>query len=151
MLLFVSVVVTLGFFFVASVNISRISSICQLLGFASLIIAIMLNIRYSLTEFEYAVDDCDFTITRITGNRRQIVCCVALESAISVLQKRDYDHLPAAEKGIIKYSLNQNMKAESYVFLFDFNGKREKVEFEPNEAFVSILKNKIEIATSNKE
>ncbi len=143
MLLTVSVVVTAGLFLLSTIITENYSALVRFLGFASLMLSILFNVRYSLTEFEYAVSNGDFSVVKITGNRRQQICCVALESAIDLFTKRDYQHLPSNEKGIIKYSLNQNMKADSYVFLCEFNGKRAMIEFEPNEAFVSILKQEI--------
>lgn len=141
-LLFVSAAVTALLFLISTLEIPY-ASLVQLVGFVALIASIWLNVRYSLTEFEYAVGNGDFAITRITGNRRQTVCNVALETAIDLIPKRDYDHLPSNEKAIIKYSLNQNMRAESFVFLCDFNGKRAMIEFEPNCEFVAILKDEI--------
>ncbi len=150
MLLILSAVITLSLFFVCSVTTGYVSTVTQLSGFAVLVVGILLNTRYSLTEFEYAVDDNDFTITKILGNKRQIVCCVALETAVALLTKADYSHLPSGEKATIKYSLNQNLKCESYVFVCNFNGKRAKIEFEPNAPFVAILRDKIDNATKNK-
>lgn len=141
-LLFVSAAVTALLFLVSTLAIPY-ASLVQLLGFVALIVSIWLNVRYSLTEFEYAVGNGDFAVTRITGNRRQTVCNVALETALSLMPKRDYQHLPQSEKAIIKYSLNQNMRADSFVFLCDFNGKRAMIEFEPNGEFVAILKDEI--------
>ena len=142
-----SVIVTAGLFLIATLT-EQYTSAVRMLAMIALMAAILLNVRYSLTEYEYIVENGDFSVVRITGNRRQTVCCVALSTAISLLEKRDYDHLPSNEKGIIKYSLNQNMKADSYVFLCDFNGKRAMIEFEPNAAFVSIMKREISL---NKE
>ncbi len=149
-LLFVSAAVTAILFLISTLQIPY-ASLVQLSGFVSLMIAILLNVRYSLTEFEYSVGNGDFSVTRITGNRRQVVCNVAIETAISLLEKRDYDHLPSSEKAIIKYSLNQNMRAQSYVFLCDFNGKRAMIEFEPNHEFVAILKDEIAKYVSSEE
>ena len=142
LILFVSVAVTLLLFLLASLD-TPVKSVINLFAFAALMVAILVNVRYSLTEFEYSVGNGDFSVTKIIGNRRQTVCCVALESAIELIPKRDYLHLPSAEKAIIKYSLNQNMFAESFVFLCDFNGKRAMIEFEPNKEFVAILKDEI--------
>ena len=147
MLLLVSVVVTAGLFLISTL-VESYSAFVRFAGFAALMLSILFNVRYSLTEFEYAVGNGDFSVVKITGNRRQQVCCVALESAIDLYTKRDYNHLPSAEKGILKYSLNQNMIAESYVFLCDFNGRRAMIEFEPNSSFVAIMKK--EIASSKK-
>lgn len=149
-LLFISAAVTAILFLISTLQIPY-ASLVQLTGFISLIIAIWLNVRYSLTEFEYSVGNGDFSVTRITGNRRQVVCNVALETAISLIEKRDYDHLPSAEKAIIKYSLNQNMRASSYVFLCDFNGKRAMIEFEPNHEFVAIMRDEISKYTASEE
>ncbi len=149
-LLLVSVAVTLSLFLLSTLflNYTAFLSFC---GFVSLMIAILLNVRYSLTEFEYSVSNGNFAITKITGNRRQVVCNVDLETAIDLLPKKDYDHLPSSEKGIIKYSLNQNMKANSFVYLCDFNGKRAMIEFEPNKEFVAILKDEIKKARESSE
>ena len=149
-LLFVSAAVTAILFLISTLQIPY-ASLVQLSGFVALIISIWLNVRYSLTEFEYSVGNGDFSVTRITGNRRQVVCNVALETAVSLLEKRDYDHLPSSEKAIIKYSLNQNMRAKSYVFLCDFNGKRAMIEFEPNNEFVAIFRDEISKYVSSEE
>jgi len=142
LLLAASVGVTALLFLISTLPIPY-ASLFNLLGFVALMAGILLNVRYSLTEYEYTVSCGDFSVIRITGNRRQTVCCVALETAIDLLPKRDYDHLPSPEKGIIKYSLNQNMKADSFVFLCEFNGKRAMIEFEPNKEFVAIMKDEI--------
>lgn len=142
LLLWVSVFVVAGLFFVAT-YIQSYASLTRLMAFVALMAAILLNVRFTLTEYEYCINGGDFSVIKITGNRRQTICCVALETAIGLLEKRDYDHLPSDQKAIIKYSLNQNMKAQSYVFLCEFNGKRAMIEFEPNEAFVTIMKREI--------
>ncbi len=135
-------VVTALLFLVGSFDIPY-ASLLRLLGFVSLAVALNTVVRYCITEFEYVISGGSFSIVKTTGNRKQTVCNVALETAIDLMEKRDYDHLPSAEKAVIKYSLNQNIKAKSYVFLCEFNGKRAMIEFEPNEAFVSIMKNEI--------
>ena len=68
-------------------------------GFLALMASLLLNVRYSLTEYEYSVSGGDFSVTRITGNRRQIVCCIALETAVDLMPKKDYKNLPSNEKG----------------------------------------------------
>ncbi len=150
LLLVTCVVVTLSFFFVSTV-VPAYNSIVQLGGYISLVVSILLVCRFSMTELEYSVTDCDFAVTKIVGNKRTPMCCVALETAIDVFEKADYDKLPRSEKGITKYSLNQNMFAKSYVFLCEFNGRRAMIEFEPNIQFVMILKNAIKDAKHQSE
>ena len=149
-LLFTCILVTLTFFFISSA-ISTIGAFVRFCGIVCMMISILLVVRYSLTEFEYSVGDGAFGVTKIVGNKRTVVCSVALETAIDLYSKRDYDHLPSDQKGQIKYSLNQNMVAESFVFLFEFNGKRTMVEFEPNLQFVAIVKDEIEKAKKDRE
>ncbi len=149
-LLFVCAFVSLTLFFVATV-VPSYKAFIEFCGIAAVMVSILLVVRYTLTEFEYAVCDGSFSVTKIVGNKRTVICQVALETATELLKKRDYDHLPSAEKAIIKYSLNQNIKAESYVFLCDFNRKRAMIEFEPNVEFVAILKNEIKNAKQNSE
>ena len=144
-LLFTCTLVTLTLFFVSTV-VTAYSGFVEFCGFVALMISILLVVRYSMTEFEYSVNTEDFTVTKIVGNKRTVVCSVALETAVDLLEKPAYRALPASEKGIIKYSLNQNMRAKSYVFLCEFNGKRAMIEFEPNKEFAAILYNAIKNA-----
>lgn len=150
LLLFTCVIVTLSIF-IASTIVPAYNALVEFCGYISLIASILLVYRYSMTEFEYAVTDSDFTITRIVGNKRTPVCCVALETAIDVYEKEDYAKLPRGEKGITKYSLNQNMFAKSFVFLCEFNERRAMIEFEPNIQFVMILKSAIKEARQRSE
>lgn len=149
-LLFVCAFVSLTLFFISTV-VPSYKAFVEFCGIAAVLVSILLVVRYTLTEFEYAVGDDSFSVTKIVGNKRTVVCQVALETAIDLLEKRDYDHLPSAEKAIIKYSLNQNIKAESYVFLCMFNGKRAMIAFEPNKEFVAIVKNEIKNAKRDSE
>lgn len=150
LLLVTCVVVTLSIF-IASTIVPAYSALVEFCGYISLVASILLVYRYSMTEFEYAVTDCDFTITRIVGNKRTPVCSIALETAIDVYEKSEYVKLPRSEKGITKYSLNQNMFAKSFVFLCEFNERRAMIEFEPNIQFVMILKSAIKDARQRSE
>ncbi len=149
-LLFTCIFVTLSLFF-ASTVVPKFHSFVEFCGFAALAVSILLIVRYSLTEFEYAVGNGDFSVTKIVGNKRTVVCVIALESAVGLYTQRDYDHLPSSEKAIIKYSLNQNMGADCHVFLCVFNGKRTMVRFEPNNAFAAIVRDEIRKSKQSSE
>ncbi len=144
-LIFTCALVTLALFCL-STAITQFSGFIRFCGFVSLMISILLTVRYPLTEFEYAVGNGSFSVTKIVGNKRTVICSVALETAIDLIKMREYKALPKSEKAILKYSLNQNIKAESYVFLCVFNGKRTMIEFEPNERFAAIVKEEIRLA-----
>lgn len=149
-------IVILGFLssmaaFFAGTVMSAYGSYVKLAGFVLLCVTIMLLIRYVLSEYEYTVDGESFTVTRITGRKRTDMCCISLSTAIGLLTKKDYDALPRQEKATVKYSLNQNLKAESYVFLCEFNGRRTMVEFEPNAAFAQIVSDRIADAKKRKD
>ncbi len=147
LLVFGSFAVTLITLFVAEAV--AYSGPVRLLGFAFFVSSLLFIMRYGMTEMEYTVDGTDFSVTKTVGSKKTVVCNINLESAIGVYEKNEYNHLPASEKGIIKYNLCQNFRAESFVLLFDFNGKRAMVEFEPNNTFVGILKTAIENAKKN--
>lgn len=148
LILFTGVIVTLILFYLP-LRIPQYAGIIRFCAVGALTVAILLIVRYSITEFEYSVGNGDFSVTKIVGNKRTVICSIALESAIDIVSKRDYDHLPSKEKGYFKYSLNQNLVAESFVFLCNFNGRRAMVEFEPNNEFVAIMKD--EIAKAKKD
>ena len=150
LLIITCVVVTLSIF-IASTVVPAYNAVVEFCGFISLMASILLVYRFSLTEFEYAVTDCYFTVTKVVGNKRTPMCCIALETAVDIYEKSDYDALPRNEKAITKYSLNQNMFAKSYVFLCEFNDRRAMIEFEPNIQFVMILKNAIKDAKRQSE
>ncbi|MBQ9847920.1 MAG: hypothetical protein IJO64_02555 [Clostridia bacterium] len=137
--------------FAASSLIAQYSSLLNFAGVAALAVSILLVVRYYMTEFEYSVDSESFSIVKTVGTRKQTVCCLALDKSCELIKMSDYKLLPRDKKAIIKYSLNQNIKAESYVFLCDFNGKRTMVEFEPNAEFVVIVERMIANAVNAEE
>ncbi len=130
-------------------SVPEYGSFVTLAGFVLLCVTLMLVLRYVMSEYEYSVDGESFTVTRVMGKKRTDMCCISLSTAIELYKKQDYAALPKAEKAITKYSLNQNIKADSYVFLCEFNGRRTMVEFEPNEAFAGIMREQIAAAKKN--
>lgn len=144
----VSVAVPLVAFLIATLMESY-ASFMNMLGLVSLMTGILLNVRFTLTEYEYGASPECFSVVKILGSRRTEVCNIDLSTAIGLYKESDYEHLPASEKGRIKYSLTQNICARDvYVFLCEFNGQRTMIRFEPNGAFVAILRDYIEAALS---
>ncbi len=144
-LLITCVFVTLSVFLLASL-FSQWGGVLRFLGFACLVTSILFVVKYTLTEMEYAVDGGDFLVTKIVGNKRTVMCCVDMSTAIGIYTKSEYNNLPKSEKAVTKYVLNQNMKADSHVYLCEFNGRRAMVEFEPNPPFVAIMREEIKKA-----
>lgn len=149
-LIAVCALVTLGLF-AASALIVEYGSLLNFAGFAALAVSILLVVRYCMTEFEYSVDNDAFGVVKTVGTRKQAICSLALDKSCELIKMSEYKLLPREKKAIIKYSLNQNIKAESYVFLCVFNGKRTMVEFEPNDKFVAIVREKIANAAKYEE
>ena len=144
----VSVAVPLVAFLIATLMESY-ASFMNMLGLVSLMTGILLNVRFTLTEYEYGASPECFSVVKILGSRRTEVCNIDLSTAIGLYKESDYEHLPASEKGRTKYSLTQNICARDvYVFLCEFNGQRTMIRFEPNGAFVAILRDYIEAALS---
>ena len=108
--------------------------------------------RYSITEMEYEIFDGSFSVIKVVGQKRTVVCSLSLSTAIMLIPKAEYtEKLKAGQMPVInsRYNFNQNMKCKSYVYICEFNGKTIMVEFEPNEIFVRVMLEEIERAKKN--
>ncbi len=109
-------------------------------------IAIYIIIRFTMTEMEYTLDNGTFIITKIVGNKRTDQGSLDLAETIDLVSKEDYK-----AKGYNKsynnfFNYSQNLGGKHWFFVVGFAGKRAVIEFEPNDAFVAIMKDEIEKA-----
>lgn len=126
--------------------------IFELLLIIVLSAGIMAVYRYSMTEMEYEIFDGSFSVIKVVGQKRTVVCSLSLSTAIMLIPKAEYtEKLKAGQMPVInsRYNFNQNMKCKSYVYICEFNGKTIMVEFEPNEIFVRVMLEEIERAKKN--
>lgn len=126
--------------------------IFELLLIIVLSAGIMAVYRYSMTEMEYEIFDGSFSVIKVVGQKRTVVCSLSLSTAIMLIPKAEYtEKIKAGQMPVInsRYNFNQNMKCKSYVYICEFNGKTIMVEFEPNEIFVRVMLEEIERAKKN--
>ncbi|HOJ48151.1 MAG TPA: hypothetical protein PLD48_04660 [Bacillota bacterium] len=138
-------VLSCGGFLTASISPYRL--LAQLIAVAFLVMAIMLVVRYTLTEIEYAVSPAAFVITKTVGSKTNVLCTVDLTTAIALVDKETYLHSKDFSDVSIKFNYCQNIKANNtFVFVFMYKDKKSMIEFEPNEVFVKLMREAIENA-----
>ena len=121
----------------------------QIIFIVLLVICLQIVIRYTLTEMEYAVGMNTFTVTKSVGNKKTVVCSLELSTAIALIPVAEFKKQEHEKKfGVIstRFNFNQNIKADSYVYVCEFNKKTVALEFEPNRIFVDIMLEEIENA-----
>ncbi|MBE6579574.1 MAG: hypothetical protein E7651_07190 [Ruminococcaceae bacterium] len=109
-------------------------------------IALYIIIRFTMTEMEYTLDNGTFIITKIVGSKRTDQGALDLAETIDLVTKEEY-----RSKGYNKnynnfFNYSQNLGGKHWFFVVGFAGKRAVIEFEPNDAFVAIMKDEIEKA-----
>lgn len=121
----------------------------QLIAIGIYIFSFELLNRYHLSTYCYAVDEENFVITKRMGKRTQTVCSLALSTLLDIEKtpktKEEKEAFRAlTPKASYRYNYCQSLRPNvSYTVFFEFNGKVASVSFEPNEAMVLYLKNKI--------
>ncbi len=110
--------------------------IYQIIFIVIIAIGINMVVRYTMTEMEYTLTEDSFEVRKIVGNKVTVLCSLALSETIVLTDKKTYK-ANASSYGYItrKNNFNQNVCADSVVFVCKFNGKNILVEFEPNKAF----------------
>lgn len=137
-------------FFIASL-LETYRMFAQLVAVLLLAISIMMVIRYTITEIEYSVSAGTFGISKTIGNKTTPLCSLDLTTAIALVDKNTYEHSTEFSDVSIKFNYCQNIKAQSFVFVYEFNGKKGMIEFEPNTVFVKIMKDAIKKAKKEDE
>ncbi len=112
-------------------------------------LAIYVIIRFTMTEMEYTLEDGTFVITKIVGNKRTDQGVLDLADTIALVTKEEYlaQGLNKGYRTFCNYS--QNIGGKHWYYVCSFSGGRAVVEFEPNEAFVAIMKDEIEKAKNS--
>lgn len=109
-------------------------------------IAIYIIIRFTMTEMEYTLADGTFIITKIVGNKRTDQGSLDLAETIDLVTKEEYKAKGYDKSYNTFFNYSQNLRGKHWFFVVGFAGKRAVIEFEPNDAFVAIMKDEIEKA-----
>ncbi len=107
----------------------------RLVGAVSLALGAALECRYCLTEYIYAVDGNVFSVRRRLGFYERTVFSRELKRTDRLLSKAEFKKTKRKAQ-----SYRQNLTAVCAYLVFD----KDAVEFEPNEAFYSIIKKALE-------
>ena len=111
----------------------------QIIFLVLLVICIQIVVRYT------------FTVTKSVGRKETVVCSLELSTAIALLPKAEFKKNEKEKRYDVigtRFNFNQNIRASSYVYVCEFNGRTVAIEFEPNAPFVAIMKDEIESSRS---
>jgi len=129
----------------------------QLIAFVIYLFSFELLNRYHLTTFCYAVDEENFIITKRMGKRMQTVCNLSLSTLIGIEKAPKTPEEKEAYRARfgrapLRYNYCQSLQPKTaYLVLFEFNGKTAEIAFEPNEAMVLCLRNRIRLKKETEE
>ena len=152
----------------------RLSAVFLVIACVGLIGASVLDIRYRvfyqliafivylfsfelLTSFCYTVNEKDFIITKRMGKRTQTVCNLALSTLLGIEKtpktKEEKERFCSRfGKALLRYNYCQALNPKnSYTVVFEFNGKNAAIMFEPNEAMVLCIQNKMRLKDESEE
>ena len=134
--------------FTASI-VPKYRGIYHILFIIVLSIGINFTVRYTLSEMEYTLTEDSFEVRKKVGNKVTVLCSLALSETVVLRDKASYKKDSKAYGYIFrKYNFNQNISANSAIYICKFNDKNLLVEFEPNSAFYDCFQQKI---TENKK
>lgn len=112
----------------------------RLTGGVFLFLGAYLLFRYTMTEFVYTLSDGVFSVRRIIGMKESKLLSLELTDKTALYTKKEFKKIKT-EGG---KSYRQNLTAATAFFVFEKNGKKRYIEFEPNVEFYALLKNELE-------
>ncbi len=136
-------VIVCGACFITSVCVEYYGGLIQLFGVLLLTAAIFAISRFVLTDMEYTLTPDEFSASKVWSNRTQGVCCLDLDTAVALVDKKTFK-AEYAKKVNIRYNCCRNIGAKSYFYICEFNGKLASIEFEPNAPFLKIMTDAVE-------
>lgn len=143
-----SIALTIGLF-ALGILLNQYRGTINLVALMVASIAIYIIIRFTMTEMEYTLADGNFIITKIVGSKRTDQGCLDLACTVALVTKEEYraQGLNKSPHAFCNYA--QNLGGKHWYYVCEFGGRRAVVEFEPNDAFVAIMKDEIEKAQNS--
>lgn len=143
----VFVIICFAFIVFSSVMAVKVFSlpsvIWQSAFFIMSIIVCELAVKYFIPVYTYIIDGESFIITKTLGNKVTTVCNIDTYRISCVVTKSDYKNSHKKDvASIYNYSCNPFNKS-SYVLIFEYSNSHEAVIFEPNEAMVDFIRDRI--------
>lgn len=116
------------------------------------VVSIEFYLKYIGSDYVYDAADDYFKVHKVTGKKSICVSSLDYEMSLSlVVNSKEYE---SSKDKFPKTNFNVNLckniaPADYCVYFFEFNGKKCMMKFEPDEAFVSYINEKIASAWEN--
>lgn len=120
--------------------------ILRFIGFLCAALAIYVVIRFTMTEMEYAVEGNTFVVAKVVGNKRTVQGVLDLADTVALVTKEEYRAQGLNKNYAAFCNYSQNIGGKHWYYVFAFSGRNAVIEFEPNEAFVAIMRDAIDKA-----
>lgn len=126
----------------------------QLAGLLLAIVGVQVFLINVQSDYVYKADQNDIKVYRVTGNKSLCVCCLSYEESLSEVVTAKYflENKKSFPKNKLAVNYCKNIFPEDYsLYFFNFNGKVNRMKFEPDEIFTNYMNEKIRAALANKE
>ena len=140
--------------FAISGYVSSVRWAYQLAGLILAIIGVQTYIINVQSDYVYKADTTDIKVYRVTGSKSLCVCSLSYEESLSEVVTHSYykAHKKEFKKNKLAVNYCKNIFPEDYsLYFFNFNGKVNRMKFEPDEIFTNYMNEKIKLALANKE
>ena len=128
--------------------------VCQLAGMISAIAGVTVFFTNVQSDYIYKVDERNINVYRISGQKSLCVCSLSLEESLSEVVKIKYfkENKKSFPQNKLAVNYCKNIFPKEYsLYFFNFNGKVNRMKFEPDEIFTNYMNEKIRLALANKE
>ena len=140
--------------FLASAYVPAYKWAYQLAGVLFAIVGVQVFTINVQSDYVYKADEHDIKVYRVTGNKSLCVCCLSYEESLSEVVTAKYfnEHNSEFPKNKLAVNYCKNIFPKEYsLYFFNFNGKVNRLKFEPDDIFTNYMNEKIRIALANKE
>ena len=140
--------------FVISGYVSSVRWAYQLAGLIFAIVGVQVFFTNVQSDYIYKADKNDIKVYRVTGNKSLCVCSLSYEESLSEIVTAEYfkKHKKDFPKNKLAVNYCKNIFPTEYsLYFFNFNGKVNRLKFEPDDVFAKYMNEKIKSALENKE
>lgn len=140
--------------FVVSGLVNAYAWAYQLAGLILAVVGVQTYVTNVQSDYVYKADENDLKVFRVTGKKSLCVCSLNYEESIGYAVSSEYylAHKDEFPKNKLAVNYCKNIAPSEYtLYFFNFNGKVNRLKFEPDEEFTSYLNEKIKIALERTE
>lgn len=142
MTVLVALLLVFSVFLLLNAMLDSYRFLCQVGALITVTVFIQITARYELPIYSYIIDKNNFAVVREQGKKVSQLCNVDLTTGIAIMKKDEYKALPGERKRKITkcYNFCQNIFADSYYYIFEFNGWQGLIIAELSEAMAAEIK-----------